>query len=85
MKDNEHKSGWISVKDKPFNLELNHPYLVYGRQLHSHWPGKAIAAWDGKVWYEYADDTYIYRDEEIDCFMDVLSLIPDPKAGDCDR
>lgn len=69
---------WISINDEQFHRKIQHPYLIYGRQLHSHWPGKDIAIWDGSVWYKYDDDTHVYRDGEIDFYMDVL-YIEDPK------
>ena len=68
--------NWISVTDIS-NIKKHYPYLLYGDQLKSHFPGKDIACWDGQYWYAFDDEEYLYRSNEIDFYMDIME-IPNP-------
>ena len=62
----DHMSEWISCKD--MYPTPNKPFIVYGDQLCSHWPGIAYAIWCEKSqsWFDcfaYGGETYIRKEE----------------------
>lgn len=72
---------WINVKDKSKTPKQKTPYLIYGEQLACHFPGKDLAGWDPieKSWYQWKDHNYIFREEEVDFYID-LDNISNPKT-----
>jgi len=66
---------WISSEDTS-QLKKGHLYLVYGDQLNSHCPGMDIAKWNGVEFVDWDDESYFYRDYEIDLYLDILKLDP---------
>lgn len=66
-------NNWICAKDKS-NLKKDHPYLLYGEQLCSHFPGKTIGRWNGENWQEWDDKEYYFRESEVDFYLDILEI-----------